>query len=159
MTVPSVTALVADADLSERAAQLLYAYARAVDEGDLDTLERLAVEGVDITRADGTKHGRDAFLAVYRGFRDSDVLSSKHVVTNVQAFPEEDNGGGVRARAYFAATMFDPEGSRIVIGQYSDSMRDDGDGLRFVHKRIHVDGVVPLPSADSQWSGVAPKPA
>ena len=158
MTVPSVTAAVADADLSERAAQLLYAYARAVDEGDLDTLERLAVEDVDITRADGTKHGRDEFLAVYRGFRDSDVLGSKHVVTNVQAFPEED-GGGVRARAYFAATMFDPVGSRIVIGQYSDSMRDDGAGLRFVHKRIHVDGVVSLPTADSQWSGVAPKSA
>ncbi|HET9902044.1 MAG TPA: nuclear transport factor 2 family protein [Actinomycetes bacterium] len=156
MTVPSVTAAVADADLSERAAQLLYAYARAVDEGDLDTLERLAVEDVDITRADGTKHGREAFLAVYRGFRDSDVLSSKHVVTNVQAFPEAN---GVRARAYFAATMFDPDGSRIVIGEYSDSMRDDGDGLRFVHKRIHVDGVVPLPTADSQWSGVAPKSA
>jgi 3-phenylpropionate/cinnamic acid dioxygenase small subunit len=156
VTVPSVTAAVADADLSERAAQLLYAYARAVDEGDLDTLERLAVEDVDITRADGTKHGREAFLAVYRGFRDSDVLSSKHVVTNVQAFPEDN---GVRARAYFAATMFDPDGSRIVIGEYSDSMRDDGDGLRFVHKRIHVDGVVPLPTADSKWSGVAPKSA
>ncbi len=46
-----------------------------------------------ITRADGTKHGRDAFLAVYRGFRDSDVRSSKHVVTNVQAFPEERRTG------------------------------------------------------------------
>jgi 3-phenylpropionate/cinnamic acid dioxygenase small subunit len=156
VTAPSVSTPVADAVLSERAAQLLYAYARAVDEGDLDTLERLAIEDVDITRADGAKHGREAFLAVYRGFRESDVLSSKHVVTNVQAFPEENR---VRARAYFAATMFDPEGSRIVIGEYSDSMRDDGDGLRFVHKRIHVDGVVPLPSADSQWSGVAPKPA
>ena len=88
---------------------------------------------------------------------DSDVVSSKHVVTNVQAFPEDD--GGVARAAYFAATMFDPEGSRIVIGEYSDSMRDDGDGLRFVHKRIHVDGVAPTRrSADSQWSGVTAKP-
>ncbi len=148
---------VADAELSGRAAQLLFAYARAVDEGDLDTLERIAAEDVSITRADGTKHGREAFLAVYRGFRDSDVRASKHVITNVQAFVEED--GLVRAKAYFAATMFDPQGSRIVVGQYSDSMRDDGDGLRFAHKRISVEGVLPLPTADSQWSGVAPKSA
>ena len=159
MTAPAadktVDAAVADAQLSQRAAQLLYAYARAVDEGDLDTLERLAVEDVEITRSGVTKQGRGEFLAVYRGFRDSDVRSSKHVVTNVQAFPED--GGAVRARAYFAATMFDPDGSRIVIGQYSDSMRDDGDGLRFVHKRIHVDGVVTLATANEQWSGVTPK--
>jgi ketosteroid isomerase-like protein len=144
----------ADAALSQQAAQLLYAYARAVDEGDLETLARLAYEDVDITRTDGTKHGREAFLAVYRGFRDSDVRSSKHVVTNVQAFRE---GNGVRATAYFSATMFDPDGSRIVIGQYSDSMRDDGDGLRFVHKRIHVDGVLALGPVDEQWSGVPAK--
>jgi 3-phenylpropionate/cinnamic acid dioxygenase small subunit len=159
VTVPSVAVNngpVADAALSERAAQLLYAYARAVDEGDLETLERLAVEDVDITRSDGTKHGRDAFLAVYRGFRDSDVRSSKHVVTNVQAFPE---GDGMLVRAYFAATMFDPDGSRIVIGQYADSMRDDGDGLRFVHKRIQVDGVLSLAPANEQWTGVTPKSA
>jgi 3-phenylpropionate/cinnamic acid dioxygenase small subunit len=147
----------ADPALSQQAAQLLYAYARAVDEGDLETLARLAYEDVDITRSDGTKHGREAFLAVYRGFRDSDVHSSKHVVTNVQARREE--GGSVRASAYFSATMFDPDGSRIVIGQYSDSMRDDGDGLRFTHKRIVVDGVLSLAPANEQWTGVTPKSA
>ena len=31
----------ADADLSARAAQLLYAYARAVDEGDIEALRGL----------------------------------------------------------------------------------------------------------------------
>jgi ketosteroid isomerase-like protein len=154
VTSPTATGRAADAHLSLQAAQLLYAYARAVDEGDIETLARLAYEDVDITRSGTTKHGREEFLAVYRGFRDSDVRSSKHVVTNVQAFPE---GDGVRARAYFAATMFDPDGSRIVIGQYSDSMRDDGDGLRFTHKRIQVDGVLSLGPANEQWSGVSPK--
>jgi 3-phenylpropionate/cinnamic acid dioxygenase small subunit len=157
VTAPTAAGQAADTKLSLQAAQLLYAYARAVDEGDLETLARLAYEDVDITRAGTTKHGRDEFLAVYRGFRDSEVRSSKHVVTNVQAFLEE--GGTVLARAYFAATMFDPDGSRIVIGQYADSMRDDGDGLRFVHKRIQVDGVLSLAPANEQWTGVTPKSA
>ena len=148
---------VADPKLSADAAQVLYAYARAVDEGDLDTLERIAHEDVALTRADGTKHGRAEFLNLYRGFRDSDKQGSKHVVTNVQAFPEE--GGLVRIHAYFAATMFESDGTRIVIGHYSDSLRDDGDGLRFAHKRITVERVVPLAAASADWVGVAPKPA
>ncbi|HEY3262592.1 MAG TPA: nuclear transport factor 2 family protein [Pseudonocardiaceae bacterium] len=144
---------VADGDLSARAAQLLYAYARAVDEGDLDTLAEIAADDVSLTRVDGTKAGKDAFVALYRAFRDSPLLGSKHVVTNVQAFPED--GGLVRARAYFEATMFDPDGTRVVIGQYSDSMRDDGDGLRFVHKRIEVERVLQLAPSSAEWTGVA----
>jgi 3-phenylpropionate/cinnamic acid dioxygenase small subunit len=146
-----------DAELSAKAAQLLYTYARAVDEGDLDTLEQIAHEDVSLTRVDGTKHGREAFLNLYRGFKDSNKLGSKHVITNVQAFPE--GGNGLRAKAYFAATMFDEDGTRIVIGQYDDSMRDDGDGLRYVHKRITVERVVQLGSSTAEWTGVTPKAA
>jgi hypothetical protein len=146
--------VIGEPDLSARAAQVLYAYARAVDEGDLETLEALATADVDITRSGATAHGRDEFLAVYRGFRDSDVLGSKHVITNVQAFPE---GDGLRARAYFEATMFDPDGTRVVIGQYSDSMRDAGDGLRFTHKRISVERVVSLGASSAEWVGVTPR--
>jgi 3-phenylpropionate/cinnamic acid dioxygenase small subunit len=150
--------MIANHDLSARAAQVLYAYARAVDEGDLDTLEQIAYEDVSLTRVDGTKHGREAFLNLYRGFRDSeDKHGSKHVVTNVQAFPED--GGLVRAKAYFAATMFDRDGTRVVIGQYDDSMRDDGDGLKYVHKRITVERVVQLGSSTAEWTGVTPKAA
>lgn len=142
---------VGNIELSARAAQLLYAYARAVDEGDLATLAELAGDDVSITRVDGTHHGREAFLAVYRGFRDSGLEGSKHVVTNVQAFPE---GDGIRAKAYFEATLFDADGTRSVIGQYSDSMRDDGGELRFVHKRIFVERVVQLAASSPEWSGV-----
>jgi 3-phenylpropionate/cinnamic acid dioxygenase small subunit len=144
---------VADAALSARAAQFLYTYARAVDEGDLDTLAAMAADDVQITRVDGTHQGRDAFLAVYRAFRDSPVLASLHVITNVQAFPEED--GLVRVRAYFEATMFDADGSRKVLGQYADTVRDTGDALVYVHKRIAVERVVNLPVASAQWQGVA----
>jgi len=148
-----MSCLLGQAELSARAAQLLYAYARAVDEGDLDALAALAVDDVALTRADGTRRGRDGFIALYRAFRDSPVEQSKHVVTNVQAFPED--GGLVRARAYFQATMFDPDGTRLVIGQYSDSMRDDGAGLRLVHKRIQVERVVQLTPSSQEWTGVA----
>ena len=149
--------MIADHELSAKAAQLLYAYARAVDEGDLDTLEKIAHEDVALTRVDGTKHGRAEFLNLYRGFKDSDKAGSKHVITNVQAFPEE--GGLVRAKAYFAATMFDHDGTRIVIGQYDDSMRDDGDGLKYAHKRITVERVVQLGASTADWTGVTPKVA
>lgn len=142
----------ADATLSGRAAQFLYTYARAVDEGDLETLAAIAADDVQLTRVDGTKQGRDAFLALYRAFRDSPVLGSKHVVTNVQAFRED--GDLVRVKAYFEATMFDPDGTRLVIGQYSDTLRDSGDDFRYVHKRIAVERVVNLAAASADWKGV-----
>lgn len=144
----------ADADLSGRAAQLLYTYARAVDEGDLETLAEIAADDVQLTRLDGTRTGRDAFLDLYRGFRASPVEGSKHVITNVQAHREPD--GTIGVQAYFEATMFDPGGTRVVIGQYADSLREVGDVLKLVHKRIHVERVVSLPAASAEWSGVAP---
>lgn len=147
---------VADSKLSADAAQVLYAYARAVDEGDLDALEQLAHEDVVLTRVDGTRQGRAAFLDLYRGFRDSDKLGSRHVVTNVQAYPAD---GEVRIHAYFAATMFERVGTRIVIGRYEDSLRDDGDGLKFAHKRILVERLVDLGPSTDEWAGVAPKAA
>ena len=148
--------VVADAALSGRAAQFLYTYARAVDEGDLDTLAAIAADDVQITRVDGTHQGRDAFMAVYKAFTASPVLGSKHVITNVQAFPESSGDGDlVRVKAYFEATMFDADGSRKVIGQYSDTVRDTGDALVYVHKRIAVERVVSMPVASAEWQGVS----
>jgi hypothetical protein len=145
----------ADAGLSARAGQLLYAYARAVDEGDIEALRGLAVDDVLLTRADGTRHGIEAFLDLYRGFAAAPVLGSKHAITNVQAFPEPD--GTVRARAYFQAAMFDPgEQTRLIIGQYSDSMREVDGELRFTHKRIAVERVVTIASGTAEYTGVTP---
>jgi hypothetical protein len=147
----------AAADLSARAAQLLYAYARAVDEGDIETLRQLAVPDVLLTRADGTRQGIEAFLDLYRGFAACPVLGSKHAITNVQAVPEPD--GSVRALAYFQAAMFDPgEQTRLVIGQYSDSMREVDGQLRFIHKRITVERVVTIASGTAEYAGVTPLP-
>ena len=75
----------------------------------------------------------------------SPVLASQHMVTNVQAFPED--GGGIRANAYFSATIVDPDGARTVIGRYSDSIREDSDELRLAHKRIHIVATLQLSPA------------
>jgi len=146
---------IGDANLSARAAQVLYAYARAVDEGDIEALRELAVPNVLLTRSDGTGQGIEAFLGLYRAFAASPVLGSKHAITNVQAFREP--GGDVRALSYFQATMFDPGAqTRLVIGQYSDSLREVDGHLRFSHKRITVERVVAIPAGTDEYAGVTP---
>jgi SnoaL-like domain len=146
---------VADAGLSARAAQVLYAYARAVDEGDIEALRGLAVPDVLLTRSVGTKQGIEAFLDLYRAFAASPVQGSQHAIINVQAFPEPD--GDVRALSYFQATMFDPGAqTRLVVGQYSDSLREVDGQLRFSHKRIRVERVVAIASGTEQYAGVTP---
>ena len=146
---------VADAGLSARAAQVLYAYARAVDQGDIEALRRLAVPDVLLTRSDGTKQGIEAFLDLYRAFAASAVQGSQHAIINVQAFPEPD--GDVRALSYFQATMFDPGAqTRLVVGQYSDSLREVDGQLRFSHKRIKVERVVEIASGTNEYAGVTP---
>jgi len=146
---------IGDAGLSARAAQVLYAYARAVDEGDIEALRELAVPDVLLTRSDGTRRGIEAFLDLYRAFAASPVRGSKHAITNVQAYPEPD--GDVRALSYFQATMFDPGAqTRLVIGQYRDSMREVDGQLRFSHKRINVERVVAIPAGTEVYVGVPP---
>jgi len=146
---------VGDAGLSARAAQVLYAYARAVDQGDIEALRGLAVPDVLLTRSDGTKQGIEAFLDLYRAFAASPVQGSQHAIINVQAFPEPD--GDVRALSYFQATMFDPGAqTRLVVGQYSDSLREVDGQLRFSHKRIKVERVVEIASGTNEYAGVTP---
>ena len=146
---------VGDAGLSARAAQVLYAYARAVDQGDIEALRGLAVPDVLLTRSDGTKQGIEAFLDLYRAFAASPVQGSKHAILNVQAFHEPD--GDVRALCYFQAAMFDPGAqTRLVVGQYSDSLREVDGQLRFSHKRIKVERVVEIASGTNEYAGVTP---
>jgi hypothetical protein len=87
---------VGDAGLSARAAQVLYAYARAVDGGDIGALRALALPDVFLTRSDGTKQGIEVFLDLYRAFAASPVLGSKHAVLNVQADSLREVDGQLR---------------------------------------------------------------
>jgi 3-phenylpropionate/cinnamic acid dioxygenase small subunit len=82
------------------------------------------------------------------------VLASKHAVTNVQAHRED--GGLVRAVAYFTATMFEPDRTRLVFGEYADSLCEVDGALRLVHKRIRVERLVDLPASSADWPGATP---
>jgi enoyl-CoA hydratase/carnithine racemase/ketosteroid isomerase-like protein len=130
-------------DLSGRAAQVMYAYARAVDERDLDALGRMVTDDVRLTRADGVREGRAAFVDFYRSAFGS-MAPSRHFASNVQA---SGDGGLVRVQAYFQASFFGAEQTQIVTGSYADTLRDDGAGLRIAEKVNNVEFTVTLPAA------------
>ncbi|MGH3253970.1 MAG: nuclear transport factor 2 family protein [Streptosporangiaceae bacterium] len=147
--------MIGDSELSARAAQVLYAYARGVDEGDLEALGELVSDDVKVSRADGELNGRDEFVGLYRAFLDSPVEASQHLVGNVAAYRESP--GMIRALAYFTAIMFDPDGCRLITGSYSDTFREEADRLVLVHKRIEIQRAIKLSAQVMSWQGIAAK--
>ncbi len=134
--------------LGARSARLYYAYARAVDEGDLDTLRAICTDDIRITRGTHpTEDGVEAFLDVYRAHNALQIPVCKHVVTNVLAEPAEAgrSGGDIVTHAYFEATMLEEEGTRVVIGVYDDVHREVDGELKLAHKVIRVERVLHLP--------------
>lgn len=139
-----------DALLAVRAAELYYRYARAVDEGDLAALRRLAVDDVQITRGNNPpERGIEAFLDVYRAHNALEIPVCKHVVSNVTA---ERVGDQVVTHAYFEATMLKEDETRVVIGDYDDVHVEVDGELRLAHKKIAVQRVLHLPPADSAYT-------
>ncbi len=136
-----------------RAARLYYRYARAVDEGDLDTLRAIARPDVRMTRgAVAPTEGVEPFLDVYRAQNASVTQVCKHVVTNVTAEPPE--GGTVTTHAYFQATLFDPTETRVIFGFYDDVHLMEGDEHVLAHKKITVERVLTLPAAAATYAHV-----
>lgn len=134
-------------DIETRSAQLYYAYARAVDEGDLDTLRRIVTDDVRITRGDGpTEHGVEAFLDVYRAHNALGIPVCQHVVTNILA---ERRDRDIQTHAYFQATMLEDERTRVVIGAYDDVHVESDGVLKLAHKMIVVYRVLLLPAASA----------
>lgn len=133
----------AGAGADDRAAQVMYAYARAVDERDLAALGRLVTDDVRLTRGDGVREGRAAFVDFYRSAFGS-MAPSRHFASNVQT---SGDGGLIRVRAYFQASFFGPEQTQIVTGSYADTLREEGGGLRIAEKVNNVEFTVTLPAA------------
>jgi ketosteroid isomerase-like protein len=138
--------------LAARSARVYYIYARAVDEGDLDTLRDLVTEDIRITRGDyPTEDGVEAFLDVYRAHLALGIPVCKHVVTNVLA---EQVGDEVVTHAYFQATMLERDGTRVVIGVYDDVHREVDGELKLAHKKTRVQRTLALPASTSAYGFV-----
>ncbi|MDT9591683.1 nuclear transport factor 2 family protein [Nocardioides zeae] len=138
--------------LGARATRSYHVYARAVDEGDLDALRALATDDVRITRGDHpTEDGVEAFLDVYRAHVAMEIPLCKHVVTNVLA---EQQGEDVVTHAYFTATMFEAERTRVLTGVYDDVYREVDGELRLAHKKIRVECAQELPAAAASFTHV-----
>lgn len=138
--------------LAARSAQLYYTYARAVDEGDLDTLRAIATEDVQVTRGDhATEQGVEKFLDVYRAHNALKIPVCKHVVTNVLAEPDGDE---IRTHAYFQATFLEKELTRVIIGVYDDVHVERDGELRLAHKKIRVQRVLQLPASTGSYAHV-----
>jgi 3-phenylpropionate/cinnamic acid dioxygenase small subunit len=148
MTTPSTD----PALLAARSARVYYTYARAVDEGDLDTLRALVTDDVRITRGDHpTEQGVEAFLDVYRAHNALNIPVCKHVVTNVLA---EADGDEIRTHAYFQATMLEEQQTRVVIGVYDDVHVERDGELKLAHKKIRVQRVLQLPASTGAYAHV-----
>jgi enoyl-CoA hydratase/carnithine racemase/ketosteroid isomerase-like protein len=130
-------------DLCGRAAQVMYGYARAVDERDLDALGRMVTDDVRLTRADGVREGRAAFVDFYRSAFGS-MAPSRHFASNVQA---SGDGGLIRVQAYFQASFFAAKQTQVVTGSYADTLREERSGLRIAEKVNNVEFTVTLPAA------------
>ena len=140
------------ATLGARSARVYYRYARAVDEGDLDTLRDMVTDDIRITRGDHpTEDGVEAFLDVYRAHNALGIPVCKHVVTNVLA---EQVGDDVVTHAYFEATMLEAERTRVVIGVYDDVHREVDGELKLAHKKITVQRQLVLPAASGSYAHV-----
>ncbi len=140
------------ATLAARSAEVYYTYARAVDEGDLDTLRDIVTDDVRITRGDHpTEQGVEAFLDVYRAHIEQGIPVCKHVVTNVLA---EQVGDDVVTHAYFEATMLEEDKTRVVIGVYDDVHREVDGELKLAHKKITVQRQLVLPAAAGTYAHV-----
>jgi 3-phenylpropionate/cinnamic acid dioxygenase small subunit len=148
-----MTAMTTDtAFLAARSAQLYYIYARAVDEGDLDTLRSIVTDDVRVTRGDHpTEQGVEAFLDVYRAHNALRIPVCKHVVSNVLAEPD---GAEIRTHAYFQATFLEQERTRVVIGLYDDVHVECDGQLKLAHKKIRVQRVLELPPSTDVYAHV-----
>lgn len=136
--------------LGARSARLYYLYARAVDDGDLEMLEAIALPDIKVTRGHNpTTVGVESFLDIYRAHNALEIPVCKHVVTNVLA---DRVGDEIRTHAYFQATFLERERTRLVIGYYDDIHQEVEGELRLAHKKIVVERTVELPASSAEFS-------
>ena len=127
----------AELRLQRTAEALLNEYQALVDAKDIDGLACIVHPDVELTRRDGTRHGVESFLDLYREFAASDVDVAQHMVTNVVATPLPEETVRVDSR-FFVITTHTAGGARLVWGSYRDHLVHHGGRWKLRAKRIAV---------------------
>lgn len=117
--------------------QLLIEYQELVDARDIDGLAGIIDPDVELTRHDGTVHGAQAFLDLYRRFAAGDITISHHMATNVQVEPGDDGSAVVRSK-FLALTTHGTGEARQIWGRYTDRIAHRDGRWRLLSKRIDV---------------------
>lgn len=135
-----------DDRLAMRSERLYYRYARAIDEGDVDTARTLAIDDVQVTLGldAPTVTGIDHFLDIFHQHKARLLPASKHLVSNVLAERAEDR---ITTHASFQAAFFAEDGTRLIYGVYHDVHVEVDDEIKIAHKKIVVERVLQLPAA------------
>lgn len=123
--------------------RLLIEYQDLVDARDIDGLAGIVTPDVELTRHDGTVHGAEAFLDLYRRFAAQDVTSSHHMATNVVVTPRDD-GSAVVDSKFLALTRHGNGEARMIWGRYRDGIAHRDGRWRLSSKRIDVTGMAVL---------------
>ena len=130
-------------DVATGTMQTLARYALALDTTDVEALVGLLAEGVRLTRGSGESEGIEAFIEAYRPFLESELLGSRHMITNI--IVDETGPGCATVRSRFEASMFAETQTRRIIGSYTDDLvLSDGVWL-FQHKRNYLEWELRLP--------------
>jgi 3-phenylpropionate/cinnamic acid dioxygenase small subunit len=122
---------------------LIFAYARAYDERDLDGLRACFVEDATFSWeiADGPSggpfEGRDAIVASNKASLDSQDDTRRHVMTNV-AFAGEGDKRSVSSYMTLFAHQ-DGQLRPLTTGVYTDEVVRDGDGWKFRARHLLCD--------------------
>ncbi len=129
------------------AMQTLARYALALDTRDVEALVKLLAHGVRLTRDGEESDGIEAFVDAYRPFFETELLGSRHIITNL--IVDETMPGDITVKSRFEASMFTETETTRIIGSYEDDMvLVDGLWL-FQHKRNFVEWKLQLPPATS----------
>ncbi len=136
----TTTDVLRELELQRAGKAVLLRYQRLVDAKDLGGLADLVTDDVLLRRQDGERHGREAFLDLYRRFAESDVTVAQHMVTNLEvseldATSEDDERLRVDS-CFLAITTHESGEARLMWGRYSDDVVRRGERWLVGAKRI-----------------------
>lgn len=120
---------------------VLHRYQRLVDAKDLDGLADLVTDDVLLLRRGTRGQGRADFLALYRRFAESDVVTAQHMASNVQVTELDPGADATRLQVdscFLAITTHTSGEARMMWGRYRDDVVERDGAWRLAAKRIDL---------------------